>query len=361
MFQPSPPVQRVDSSISRDEATSRFACAATRRFARLSSRALVKELCASDYSSHLPLARWAKLLNSHHRTLTGKSYVIQGIRTGTGKELVARAIHKLSPVINRNMVNFNCSSVPDSLFESELFGYTRGAFTGAGKDKKGLLEKAHNGTIFLDEIGEMPFPLQAKLLRVVEYHKFRSLGSNEEKEVNVRVIVSTNRNLKQDVEQGKFREDLFYRLNKLQIHIPPLRRREEDIFLLVRHFLKQFNQKFDKKVNGVSQKVQNLFHDYHWPGNVRELENVLESACMLTHKNFIHLQDLPEEFKKRVASSRKIPVLRSENITSLDELEKEYINYVLHYTHKNIKRCAELLNISRTTLYNKLKKHNIQI
>ncbi len=279
--------------------------------------------------------------------------------TGTGKELVARAVHKLSPVRNRNMVNFNCNSVPETLFESELFGYLRGAFTGAGKDKKGLFEKAQQGTIFLDEIGEMPFPLQSKLLRVLEYHKLRSLGSTEEKNVDVRIIVSTNRNLKHDVEKGSFREDLFYRLNKLQIHIPPLRRREEDIFLLIRHFIQHFNQKFDKKVNGVSQKVQNLFHDYHWPGNVRELENVLESACMLTKKNFIHLNDLPEEFKKRAASSQKIPVLRSENITSLNELEKEYINYVFHYTRKNIKRTAELLHISRTTLYNKLKKYNI--
>ncbi|MCK4495999.1 MAG: sigma-54-dependent Fis family transcriptional regulator, partial [Candidatus Aminicenantes bacterium] len=191
--------------------------------------------------------------------------------TGTGKEMVARAIHNLSQVNNKNLVICDCVSIPENLFESELFGYAKGAFTGAYKDKNGLFEEAHNGIIFLDEIGEIPLSIQAKLLRVLEHHQFRPLGSNKIRNVEIRAIAATSRDLRKDIESGTFRKDLFHRLNKVEIHLPPLRKRPEDIPLLARHFLNHYSKKFSKKIEGVSQEAQKIFLRYEWPGNVREL------------------------------------------------------------------------------------------
>ena len=279
--------------------------------------------------------------------------------TGTGKEMVARAIHNLSQVNNKNLVICDCVSIPENLFESELFGYAKGAFTGAYKDKKGLFEEAHNGIIFLDEIGEIPLSIQAKLLRVLEHHQFRPLGSNKIRNVEIRAIAATSRDLRKDIESGTFRKDLFHRLNKIEIHLPPLRKRPEDIPLLVRHFLNHYSKKFSKKIEGVSQEAQKIFLRYEWPGNVRELENVLERASILSKKEFIDIKDLPKYLLEHLPSKSKIPFINKKNLSTLNDLEKEYIIYLLKTTGNNLRKTAQILDISRTTLYNKIRKYNI--
>lgn len=279
--------------------------------------------------------------------------------TGTGKEMIASAIHAVNRPRNRKLVICDCVSIPDTLFESELFGYVKGAFTGADKTKKGLFEEAHQGIIFFDEIGEIPLSVQAKLLRALEYHQYRPLGSTEVKKVDVRVIAATNRDLKDSIAQNTFREDLYHRLNKVRIHLPALREKREDIPLLVRYFLESFNRKFDKSVNGISQQVQKLFQKYDWPGNIRELENVLERAMMLCERDFIDLEDLPDDLKSTYTSENQIPFINRNNLSSLEDLEKDYIAYLLKFTNNNMRRTSKILGISRTTLYNKLAKLNI--
>jgi len=286
------------------------------------------------------------------------SVLITG-ETGTGKEMVARAIHNLSHTEKRILVICDCVSIPENLFESELFGYKKGAFTGADKDKEGLFEEAHKGIMFLDEIGEIPPSIQAKLLRVLEHHQFRPLGSNKNKKVEVKVIAATSRNLRECTKNGTFREDLFHRLNKVEIHLPPLRKRPEDIPLLARSFLNRFNKQFSKKLRGISRQAQKLFLKYEWPGNIRELENVLESAAMLCKKEFIDISDLPKYLQDYTPSKAKIPFIGREQLSTLDELEKEYIAHLLKFTNNNLRKAANILDISRTTLYNKLKKYNI--
>ena len=286
------------------------------------------------------------------------SILITG-ETGTGKEMVARAIHDCSSSKDTRLVICDCVSIPENLFESELFGYVKGAFTGADQNKKGLFEEANEGIIFLDEIGEIPLSIQAKLLRVLEQHEFRPLGSNETRKVDVKVIAATSRNLREGIKKGTFREDLFHRLNKVEIHLPPLRERSEDIPILMRHFLEIYGKKFNKDLKGVSQHVQKLFQKYEWPGNVRELENVLERAAILAKSHFIDINDLPEYLQDTAPPSTKLPFIGREHLSTLDELEKEYIIYLLDLVGNNMKKTAKILNISRTTLYNKLKKYKI--
>lgn len=286
------------------------------------------------------------------------SVIITG-ETGTGKEMAARAIHERGQTKNRTMVLCDCVSIPENLFESELFGYVRGAFTGADKNKRGLFEEAHEGIIFLDEIGEIPLSIQAKLLRVLEYRQFRPLGSNITKNVDVKIIAATSRNLRDCVKKGTFREDLFHRLNRVELHLPPLRERREDIPLLISHFLQSFNQKFSKSIKGVSRAAQKLFQRYDWPGNIRELENVLESSCLLAQKDFIDSPELPKYLRDAPQTPNHFPFINRENLSTLDELEKEYIAYLLKFSGRNLKRTAGILNISRTTLYNKLKRYDI--
>ncbi len=288
-----------------------------------------------------------------------KSVLITG-ETGTGKEMAARAIHDLSMNKNRKFIICDCVSIPDSLFESELFGYTKGAFTGADRNKKGLFEEADGGIIFLDEIGEIPQPIQAKLLRVLENRQFRPLGSNENRKVDVRIIAATSRNLREGIKSGNFREDLFHRLNKVEIHLPPLRERSEDIPPLVRHMLERYSAQFGKPLKGVSRQVQKLFQQYRWPGNVRELENVLERASMLCRKDFIDIEDLPKYLQDYVPSNDQIPFVEKARLSTLNELEKEYILYLLKKTNNNLRKTAKILNVSRTTLYNKIRKYSIE-
>ena len=287
------------------------------------------------------------------------SVLITG-ETGTGKELVARAIHKLSDTKNRKFIVCDCVAIPENLFESELFGYTKGAFTGADQDKTGLFETADEGVIFLDEIGEIPLSIQTKLLRVLEHRQFRPLGSNETRSVNVRVIAATSKNLREGIRKGVFREDLFHRLNKVEIPLPPLRKKPEDIPLLVRHFLNIYSKDLSKNLNGISRQVQKLFLKYTWPGNVRELENVLESASILTKKDYIDIPDLPKYLRDYYDSLDKIPFIEREELSTLDDLEKDYIIHILKLTENNLRKAAKILGISRTTLYSKLKKYGIR-
>jgi DNA-binding NtrC family response regulator len=284
------------------------------------------------------------------------SVLITG-ETGTGKEVVARALHGLSPYRAKPLVICDCAAIPENLFESELFGYKKGAFTGADKDKPGLFEEADGGIIFLDEIAEIPVAVQAKLLRVLESHEFRPLGANENTQVEVRVIAATNRDLAERVRSGAFREDLFHRLNKVVIELPPLRERLEDILLLVRHFLQGSNKKFAKDLKGVSREVQKLFLKYGWPGNIRELENVLESAAMLCKKDFIELTNLPKNLRDFIPPQGAMAFVGREHLSSLDDLEKDYITYLLKVTKRNLRQTAKILGISRTTLYNKLARY----
>jgi DNA-binding NtrC family response regulator len=279
--------------------------------------------------------------------------------TGTGKEMVARALHALSETKNRRLIVCDCASIPETLFESELFGYVRGAFTGADRNKRGLFEEAHEGVIFMDEVGEIPLAIQSKLLRVLENRQFRPLGSNEVKYVNVRVIAATNRDLAEACRKGTFREDLYHRLNRVEIRIPPLRERPEDVPVLVRHFLDVNNRAYDKSIKGLSRDVQKVFLKYDWPGNVRELENILQSAAMLTKKDFIDVGDLPKNLRDQAAIKPRPPFLDKENLSTLEDLEKEYIAYLLKLTRFNLKRTAKILNISRTTLYNKMGRYGL--
>jgi DNA-binding NtrC family response regulator len=286
------------------------------------------------------------------------SVLITG-ETGTGKDLVARAIHELSDVRNARLVACDCASIPENLFESELFGYVRGAFTGADRTKRGLFEEAQGGTIFLDEIGEIPAPVQAKLLRVMENRQFRPLGSNEIKYANVRVIAATNCDLGRAIKSGVFRQDLLHRLNRVSISLPPLRERMEDVPLLIRHFLEILNRAYGKDLEGVSRDVQKLFLKLPWPGNVRELENALHGAAMVAKKDFIDIDDLSKDLRKAAAAPVRTPSPVGGELTSLDEVEKDYIVYVLRTTSHNLKKSAGILGVSRTTLYNKMAKYGI--
>ncbi|MBN1940183.1 MAG: sigma-54-dependent Fis family transcriptional regulator [Candidatus Aminicenantes bacterium] len=286
------------------------------------------------------------------------SVLITG-ETGTGKELMARALFQLSETKARQLVVCDCASIPDTLFESELFGHVRGAFTGADRTKKGLFEEAHEGVIFMDEIGEIPLLVQSKLLRVLENRQFRPIGGTEVKYVSARVIAATNRDLPEMIKKNTFREDLFHRLNRVEIHIPPLRDHMEDIPLLIRHFLDALNKSYGKSIQGVSRDVQKLFLKYGWPGNVRELENALQSAVLVTRKDFIDLLDLPKSVREPAAARRRAAFVERENLSSLEDLEKEYIAFVLAQTKSNLKRSAEILGVSRTTLYNKLAKYGL--
>ena len=277
--------------------------------------------------------------------------------TGTGKELVARAIHNLSLRKNKKLVTCDCTAIPDTLFESELFGYMKGAFTGASNSKDGLFQEADAGTIFLDEIGEIPLTTQTKLLRIIQEQQFRPLGSTKNIKINVRVISASNRNLEEFIKQGNFREDLFHRINVIKIQLPALRERKEDIPLLHHYFLEKINQKLNKKVLGISQRAQKLLLNYSWPGNIRELENVMERAIMLCKKKFIDIDDFPENIKESTPAEIGRP--QTSQFLSLDEMEKNYIVEILKESNSNKQMASKLLGLSRQALYRKLKKYNI--
>src|ERR1700730_8173816 len=285
------------------------------------------------------------------------SVLITG-ETGSGKEMVARSIHMLSPRAERPFVAINCSAIPESLMESEIFGHEKGAFTGAAERRIGCFELADGGTLLLDEIGEMPAPTQAKLLRVLEDRKVRRLGSKSETPVDVRVLAATNKDPENAVGQGQMRQDLFFRLNVFHIHLPPLRDHKDDIPLLVEYILHDVNEKHGKHVRGIGAEVMDIFMSHTWPGNIRELRNVLERSTIMCEKEMITRSCLPDEFGKSQAkgpsdlSSIKFPVG-----TNVDAMERELILQTLNATGNNKTRAADLLGISLKTLHNKLKEY----
>jgi DNA-binding NtrC family response regulator len=273
--------------------------------------------------------------------------------TGTGKELVARAIHQLSPVSQQRLAVCNCSAMVDTLLESQLFGHMRGAFTGATETRPGLFEYADNGTVFLDEVGETSLTMQAKLLRVIQNREVQRVGSPEVRHVNVRLIAATNRDLRAEVLAGRFREDLFYRLSSIQISIPSLSERIEDIPLLVQFFVKKYNAAYGKSISGLTRRAQTLLLQHPWPGNVRELENVIASAAITTSGDFIDLNDLPENFQRPNKGAYGGPEWRP---LSLEEVSKVHIQKVLQMCLGNRLRAAQVLGIGRTSLYRYLKR-----
>jgi len=280
--------------------------------------------------------------------------------TGTGKELFAQAIHNYSPRKNKPFVAFNCAALPESLLESELFGYVRGAFTGAKKEGKvGLFEQAHEGTIFLDEIGEISQNIQARLLRVLQEHKIRRLGDDKVIPIDVRIIVSTNKKLIKLVRENKFRDDLYYRINVLNLEIPPLRERKEDISLLVNFFIKKYGYKFKKIVEGISEEGMRILENYDWPGNIRQLENVTERLVVRTKKSFILTNLVKEIMKLQYRGSMLNNYQKQNNLNytlcgDLKNIEKTIIGEVIREEKGNKAAAARKLGISRTTLWRKL-------
>ena len=285
------------------------------------------------------------------------SVLITG-ETGSGKEIVARTVHKLSPRAGGPFVAINCSAIPESLMESEIFGHERGAFTGAAERRIGCFELADGGTLLLDEIGEMPAPTQAKLLRVLEDRKVRRLGSKTETPVDVRVVAATNKDPEQAVSTGHLRQDLYFRLNVFHINLPPLREHKEDIPLLAEHILRDINVKHSKSVKGVGAEVMDIFMSHTWPGNIRELRNVLERSAIMCERDLITRSCLPGEFGKSQAKSPSdLGAIKFPIGTTVDAMERELILQTLAATGNNKTRAAELLGISLKTLHNKLKEY----
>jgi DNA-binding NtrC family response regulator len=273
--------------------------------------------------------------------------------TGTGKELVATALHRLSPVSASRFAVCNCSAVVETLFESELFGHAKGAFTGATQDKVGLFEYANGGTVFLDEIGDMPLDTQSKLLRILENGEVQRVGSPAVRKVEVRVIAATNRDLREMMTQKQFREDLFYRLSMVEIKLPSLAQRKEDLPLLERHFIEHFSRQYNKEIRGLAPRAQIVLARYSWPGNVRELKSVLGSACMMAQGEMIDSHDLPEYLR--------CPSLQDTadngELLPLAEMERRYVLRVLEHVGGNKARAAKVLGINRATVYRILEEH----
>jgi DNA-binding NtrC family response regulator len=273
--------------------------------------------------------------------------------TGTGKELVARAIHKISPVGPQKLVVCNCSALVDTLLESQLFGHVRGSFTGATETRPGLFEYANGGTVFLDEVGETSLAMQAKLLRVIQNREIQRVGSPEVRQINIRLIAATNRNLHAEVLAGHFREDLFYRLSSIQIRIPSLAQRLEDIPLLIQFFLKRCNRAYGKNISGLTRRAQKVLLQHPWPGNVRELENVISCACISATGDFIDLADLPELLENR---STRFTEREDWMPMSLDALRRLHIRRVLEMCQGNRLRAAHILGVGRTSLYRYIER-----
>src|ERR1700680_546468 len=268
--------------------------------------------------------------------------------TGTGKELIAKSIHQMSPVAQQRFAVCNCSAMVDTLLESQLFGHMRGAFTGATDTRPGLFEYANGGTGFLDEVGETSLPMRAKLLRVIQNREIQRVGSPEVRQINVRLIAATNRDLRAEVLAGRFREDLFYRLSSIQIRIPSLSERLDDIPLLIQYFLKKYHEAYGKKISGLTRRAQAVLLQHPWPGNVRELENVISSACITATGDFIDLADLPEQLQRRGPRTAEGNEWRP---LSLDEVRKVHIQRVLGMCQGNRLRAAQILGIGRTRFY----------
>ncbi|MGA1863565.1 MAG: sigma-54-dependent transcriptional regulator [bacterium] len=342
----------------------------------MTEEALIKR----DLKNNMPDASQKIKIHSSHKHIIAKSQVMSEIletvnlisninstvliegESGTGKELIARAIHFRGERKNKPFIAINCGALPEQLLESELFGYTKGAFTGAVSEKKGLFEEADCGTLLLDEIGDMPFSLQIKLLRVLQESEVRKIGSSSFCHVDVRIVASTNQKLSSLVKEGKFRGDLYYRLNVIPITVPPLRERKEDILPLLDFFVKKYSQKFKKNVKGFSQNALNLLMQYEWPGNIRELENFVERVVSFAKEPLIGQYELPcsvdaydSSLEKDLSASSYANLVRA-----IEKYEKEFIYKSLHKNNWNLIYAAKDLGISRTSLWRKIKKYDIR-
>ena len=280
------------------------------------------------------------------------SVLIEG-ESGTGKELVAAAFHFQSERAERPFIRINCAAIPSELIESELFGYRKGAFTGADRDKRGLIEAAAGGTLLLDEIAEMPVHLQTKLLRVLQERRLRRLGDEQESAVDFRLISSTNRDTGQMIQEGALSKDLYFRISTIKVRVPPLRERSDDVMLLAEHFLLRYAEKYRKRVRGISQPAYALLARYDWPGNVRELESVIEHSVLFSQEEQVMPEDLPEQLHAAESSHFRCVI---PPYLTMEEIEREAIAQTLERTGRNVKKTAQILDYHRPTLYRKLKK-----
>jgi DNA-binding NtrC family response regulator len=294
-----------------------------------------------------------------------KSTILILGESGTGKELIAKSIHFNSSRSEAPFIVIDCSAIPHNLLESELFGHARGAFTGADRAKKGLFEEAHHGTVFLDEIGELPLDLQAKLLRVLQESTIRRVGENQSIDIDIRVIAATNRNLEEEAKAGRFRQDLFYRLNVVPISAPPLRQRSDDIPLLANHFIKKFSKEYSRQVQRISPSVIARFQSFEWPGNVRQLENLIEQMVVMSNSEILEMQDLPPPLSEGVPSE---PAVIPQSLWDLKSAIQKITHYTeeclikkaLQHTGYNKTKAAELLGISRRALIYKAQEYRIE-
>lgn len=304
--------------------------------------------------------RMQEVFEAVHRVAPSKASVLLCGESGTGKELIAKAIHYMSPRAKEPFVKFNCASIPEGLLESELFGHEKGAFTGAMSTRKGRFELADRGTIFLDEVGDLPLPLQPKILRVIQEREFERVGGERTLKVDIRIIAATSRNLEELVSKGSFREDLYYRLNVVPIFLPPLRERKEDILALTTHFLKKFNNE-NHKIVDINSGALDIFFNYHWPGNVRELENTIERLVVMSSSNVITPLDLPLAMQEISINSRSGSIGRDHLISTLEKLEKTRILEALQQTGWIQAKAARLIGITSRQIGYKIKKYGINL
>jgi len=330
---------------------------ALRQRALASENLLLKRQVARSYDFENIIGRSdgiRQVMDEIRKIADARSNILITGETGTGKELFARAIHHNSSRSDRPFVPINCSAIPEQLLESELFGFIRGAFTGALQTKKGLFEEADGGTIFLDEVGELSPPFQAKLLRVLEDQEIRPIGSTQSRKVDVRIISATNRDIERAVSEGRFREDLLYRINVVTITLPPLKDRDGDVRLLAEHFTARFAAEMGKSVSGISDEAMKVFESYHWPGNVRELQNVVERAVLLSEDGEIRAEHLP----KNVARKHSFLDQAVSKKLSIEDYTRAFI--LEHEGSHSEQEIADMLGITRKTLWEKRKKWNLK-
>ncbi len=324
---------------------------------------LLQQSMRERYSFDQMIGRSAamdEIFNTIGKVAEYKSTVLITGESGTGKELIARAIHYNSPRADKPLVTVNCGAIPENLLESELFGHKKGSFTDAVRDKKGLFQEAHGGSIFLDEIGELPRPLQVKLLRVLQEEEIKRVGGLQSIKIDIRVMAATTKDLAKEVEAGRFRDDLYYRINVLHVNVPPLRERSEDIPLLIQHFISKTSERLQSEVDGVSPAAGRALQRYLWPGNVRELENVIERAMVMAGGRTIEPEDLPPYLHQEVDS---VEFLADDDNLSIKEgsrrLEKALIQKALEKTGGNRTQAAKILEISHPALLYKMKSYGL--